>query len=389
MAKAEGAEKEEPAAVKFMVTKVDRAALKERGYTDEQIDGLRPEQAQGIIEAGEPEKRGEPTETGFAPALRPSVMYEGKQYDGQVGEAHPDVMKENDISPEAEHERGFVDPDGKFMTRDQAEAWLKENDPETYKKWQAEAGKGAELHSEDLAEAKKEVTDATVQEKAEGDRAGRGGVDERPEAAVSEGVREPGATEKETAKEGAGADVVPKFSPEGYATEGEALAAISNRKLKLADYDVAEREGRYFVEGKDGTRDQSVGLTTGRPQEEGDRGIDKSDKYERSESERAELRPRDAAEVPIETKIVEPFPLTSEWQEVPKDATIEPGADVQMDMTTGKVLAKKEDKDGLDLRRERAEDNASVREPSPTESDKQGDNTPQAEGAKKDVEEME
>jgi len=274
----EGKGKTEPSAsVKMMVTKVERAALKERGYTDEQIDGFRPEEVQGIIDTGAPEKRGEPAETGFAPALRPSVMYEGKQYDGEVGGTHPDVMKENEIAPEAEHTRGFVDPDGKFLTRDEAEAWLKENDPETYKKWQAEAGKGAELHSEDLAVAKKEVI----------------------EDAVSEGQIEPddklqhrGADKQRISAGPSGGDSV---------LEGG----------KVTEEEKAPKKGAAALPGVDNTLNL----------------INPETKFEKLPEE-------------AETKSGDLFALTSEWQEIPTDATIEPGADVQMDMTSGKAYAK-------------------------------------------------
>jgi len=50
--------------------------------------------------------------------------------------------------------RGFVGPDGNFMSREEAKAWVKENQPEIYKKWAAKSGnENAEFHSQDYAEA--------------------------------------------------------------------------------------------------------------------------------------------------------------------------------------------------------------------------------------------
>ncbi|MFA5346498.1 MAG: hypothetical protein WC294_00005, partial [Methanoregula sp.] len=42
----------------------------------------------------------------------------------------------------------------------------------------------------------------------------------------------------------------PYFNPAGYASEGEALVSIKAKKLKLGDYEITPREGRYFVEPK-------------------------------------------------------------------------------------------------------------------------------------------
>jgi len=392
--------KEEPSAkTEAKPGPVAKAGGAEKEPISEPIVSVKPEEPEGVVAGKGLPKREQPAETGFAPALRPSVMYQGKQFDGEVGGTHPELMKENEIPPDAAHERGFVDPDGNFLTREQAETWLKENDPETYKKWQEEAGKGAELHAQDLAAAKKEVIEDAVAtgEIKPDDLEEHRGTDKLGEAAgasASDRVPEGGEVTEEKAKEGAAANVIrllphqvdkkitqlakelgmprhkikkahydemerglheleaekkggkeawkmtpieygtalvgfpheewssnmdliekiadehesivqkaidegkpvppevmkeypdmvpqqegkegdtiwaatprgrlratgevgprlvtpaPKFDDKGYATEDEAVAAISNRKLELADYDIAPREGRYFVEPK-------------------------------------------------------------------------------------------------------------------------------------------
>jgi len=81
---------------------------------------------------------------------------------GKIGDTHPDVMKAHDIGPDAEHERGFMGPDGKFMTRARAKQWMKKNRPELYEEWVATVeeggeGKSKELHSQDMNKAQKKV----------------------------------------------------------------------------------------------------------------------------------------------------------------------------------------------------------------------------------------
>ena len=44
--------------------------------------------------------------------------------------------------------------------------------------------------------------------------------------------------------------ITPHFDPNGYATEGEALAFIQNRNEPINKYDIVPREGRFFVEEK-------------------------------------------------------------------------------------------------------------------------------------------
>jgi hypothetical protein len=54
--------------------------------------------------------------------------------------------------------RGFVTPDGKFLTRPVARAWMKANEPLVAQMWEDVAGgKNQEFHSEDYAEARNRV----------------------------------------------------------------------------------------------------------------------------------------------------------------------------------------------------------------------------------------
>lgn len=51
--------------------------------------------------------------------------------------------------------RGFVTPDGKFLERQQARAWVKENEPEVAEMWEEVTGdRQAELHAEDYSTAR-------------------------------------------------------------------------------------------------------------------------------------------------------------------------------------------------------------------------------------------
>ena len=88
----------------------------------------------------------------------PAVKYEGKWVAGNRGDTHPDVMKRNNIGPDADHTRGFeVVENGKqrFLSRAQAKQWMKKNNPGLYEDWvktveEGGEGKRKELHSEDL-----------------------------------------------------------------------------------------------------------------------------------------------------------------------------------------------------------------------------------------------
>ena len=63
--------------------------------------------------------------------------------------------------------RGFVTPDGKFLSRKQAVAWVKENEPEIHNKWaEITTDYKAEFHSQDYNRARDSVRNRTL---AEGD----------------------------------------------------------------------------------------------------------------------------------------------------------------------------------------------------------------------------
>ena len=56
------------------------------------------------------------------------------------------------------------------------------------------------------------------------------------------------------------------FGTKGYATEGTALLALKNRKLSLKDYEVIQREGRYYVEPKQSLEEVAKGEVAPAPE---------------------------------------------------------------------------------------------------------------------------
>jgi len=60
--------------------------------------------------------------------------------------------------------RGFSTPDGQFLTREEAEAWVKKNQPDVHEMWKENVAKGPEFHSEDYLEAKNLVQARDVAE---------------------------------------------------------------------------------------------------------------------------------------------------------------------------------------------------------------------------------
>ena len=58
-----------------------------------------------------------------------------------------------------EGQRGFVGPDGKFLTRAQAKLWLKSKMSKVYKRWADINGSDGELHTQDLRDAERNPTD--------------------------------------------------------------------------------------------------------------------------------------------------------------------------------------------------------------------------------------
>ena len=87
------------------------------------------------------------------------------QYEGEPGQSHDELLEDMGITPRKTDVRGFVVGDGEdFLSRGKATKWLKENDPETFKKWRAGVGPNDLLHTEAYAEAKglKESKPATA-----------------------------------------------------------------------------------------------------------------------------------------------------------------------------------------------------------------------------------
>jgi hypothetical protein len=84
--------------------------------------------------------------------LKPAIFFQGKSY---TGETHKAIRKEQNITKDAKHQEGFVDPDGKFLPRPHAKLWLRSKMPEVYARWLEVNGEGedGELHAEDLKEA--------------------------------------------------------------------------------------------------------------------------------------------------------------------------------------------------------------------------------------------
>lgn len=84
--------------------------------------------------------------------LRPAVRMgkgENTVLKGEINQKHDDVLTDYGRTL-SEGERGFIGKDGKFMTRDQAKAWVEKNQPEVFKRLPE-----GEMHSEPYAEAMK------------------------------------------------------------------------------------------------------------------------------------------------------------------------------------------------------------------------------------------
>lgn len=94
-----------------------------------------------------------------APGLRPAIRDNGEVTEGQPGSTHDETLSESGTKETEESERGFVDGDGNFYNRDEAKAWVRENEPETAKALEQVTGDpDAELHSEDYNEARQRST---------------------------------------------------------------------------------------------------------------------------------------------------------------------------------------------------------------------------------------
>ena len=115
--------------------------------------------AEGTAEAKEPPVVSEPS----PPGLRPAIKVGDEVTPAGEGEQHPDVIDRTEGAAKAEEsgnlERGFVDRDDKFHTRDEAKSWVRQNEPEVAKEWEKVTGDpNAPFHSEDYNEARQNST---------------------------------------------------------------------------------------------------------------------------------------------------------------------------------------------------------------------------------------
>ena len=92
-------------------------------------------------------EQGKTPEETQAGQLRPAVVIDGKTIVGEVGSDHK-ATREAHGHENGEGDAGFVAADGKFMTREEAKAWVEQNQPEAFK----HLPKG-EMHSKPYAEA--------------------------------------------------------------------------------------------------------------------------------------------------------------------------------------------------------------------------------------------
>lgn len=114
-----------------------------------------PERQEATSDTQEGEKVSEPSAAPPA-SLRPAIRAEdGTVTPGGEGEFHPDIVERTG----EDGERGFQLRNDEFLTRDQARAWLRENEPEVFKFWEQSAG-GAdeEFHTTDYNEAVRRST---------------------------------------------------------------------------------------------------------------------------------------------------------------------------------------------------------------------------------------
>ncbi len=89
--------------------------------------------------------------------LRAAIRYQGKQHNAENDETHPDLLKKHDIPEDSRHQRGFVSPNGQFLSRQDAKLYLRSKDPTLFKKWaEIAGGEDEDLHSEDLFDAMSE-----------------------------------------------------------------------------------------------------------------------------------------------------------------------------------------------------------------------------------------
>ena len=84
--------------------------------------------------------------------LKPAINKDGEIF---TGTNHNQIRIKSGIQPTEPHTEGFLRPDGKFIKRADASAWVEKNQPNVWDKLSADSKKS--LHSEDYVKALKEV----------------------------------------------------------------------------------------------------------------------------------------------------------------------------------------------------------------------------------------
>jgi hypothetical protein len=116
------------------------------------------EEAKPAAEEAKPEGETTPQEPP-APGLRPAVREGDQITEGKPGGTHDETLAETKTEETPDTERGFVDEQGNFYTRDEAKAWVREHEPEVAKNLDQVTGDpDAEMHSEDYNEARQRST---------------------------------------------------------------------------------------------------------------------------------------------------------------------------------------------------------------------------------------
>jgi len=101
--------------------------------------------------------------------LKKEALERGDPHEFAEGDASAELGQPDNIAAlynrgEMKSGRGFSTPDGKFLTRDQAAAWTKENEPEVHDFWKNYTQKGNGFHSEDYQEARSRIQAMNVAE---------------------------------------------------------------------------------------------------------------------------------------------------------------------------------------------------------------------------------
>ena len=93
------------------------------------------------------------------PGLRPAIRENGEVTEGKADGTHDETLAAAKMEETPESERGFVDKEGNFYTREEAAAWVRENEPEVAQEWEKVAGgPDEEFRSEDYNEARQRST---------------------------------------------------------------------------------------------------------------------------------------------------------------------------------------------------------------------------------------